>query len=528
MRRPRVFVPLALILGCARVVAPGGGPEDREPPEFLESVPGAGLTDTLPRRITLVFDEPVQPQSSTPVFFPDPGHSLRYRGNRIEAVLERPPEGRTLTMLLPPGLADRRGNPTGYPLNLTWTTADTSLTGSAEFILSMQGGGSVSTSALIRLFHLPDSLNPVRGGFPDSTGWSEMPWLDPGDYRVLAFEDRDGSRTWEDQTEPGVIRDFRLEAGETARIELVLAVVDTVGPRIVSVEALDGYHVLVEWNEELSRQPPSPELLDLFRPDGTPVEVLGTSLTPGRARGGLLLHTVRMPDTLLTLHASGVTDLMGNPSLPDSIAFWSTDSLPDQEFRVVSVFPADGQTDANPAGPYTITLNAWVPEERLRELYALTRVTDGERVQGTLRRQDALTFRFTPEQHLSGQMQYRVDLHGGLATLWGDTLPGHRWTFSPAWSTLPGEISGRLSGTARAAVLVLTPAGGEGEPRLEMVEPGDYTLTEVPAGRYTLSAFVDGNGNGRWDPGEPYGAWPGVLEVLPGLVTEGVNIGILP
>jgi len=155
-------------------------------------------------------------------------------------------------------------------------------------------------------------------------------------------------------------------------------------------------------------------------------------------------------------------------------------------------------------------------------------VSDSTRVEGTWSRPDAVTFLFTPDQHLSGQRQHRVDLAPGLATLWGDSLPAQSWVFSTAWSTLPGSVQGTLSGTGRETTLVLTPAGGEGQTRTETLAPGPYTLDAVPGGRYTLAAFVDTNGNGSWDTGEPYGAWPGVLEVFPGFPTLEVNIAVLP
>ncbi len=519
---------MVLALGCARVVPPGGGPEDREPPVFLECRPSPGVVDTLPLHMLLSFDENLETHSSLPLLFPDPGHSIRYRGAEIEVTLKHTPETSTLTLLFPPGISDRRGNRTAFPLNLAWTTADTTLTGNADFMVTMQGGGTASPSTLVRLFHLPDSLNPVRGAYPDSSGHASFPWLSGGNYRALAFEDRDGSGTWEDQTEPGILKDFGLEPGQSVSLNLVMAVVDTVGPRISSVEALDAYHVLVVWNEELHRDPPDSGLIGIHGPDGSRVRVLSTSIMPGRTQGRLLVYTEKMPDTLLTFNASGIMDLMGNPSKPDSLTFWSTDSLPREEFRVVSAFPAEGLTGVDPAGPYSITLNAWVPLDSLSSRYSITRVTDGEEVQGTMESRDGASFIFTPDNHLSGQMQYRVDLSQGLTTLWGDSLPKQSWPFSTGWSTLPGEISGRLTGTSRAITLVLTPAGGEGESRIEVMEPGDYLLQDVPAGRYTLAGFADTNGNGVWNPGEPYGAWPGVLEVFPGLLTGEVNIAILP
>ncbi len=527
MKKLSAALPL-ILASCARVVAPAGGPLDTEPPLFLGSTPPAGLADHLPQRVVLEWSERIEPFSAVPLIFPDVPHSVVFGGRTMQITIDSPPPGAMLTLLLPGGLSDTRGNGSPEPLNLVWTTADTASTSKLTFQASLQGGGEAPPAAVVRLQSLPDTTVFTRGAFPDTLGYGEIPWLAPGDYRILVFDDRDGSRTWEDQNEPGVASEFTLEPGAGLHLDLVMAVVDSVGPSISDASALNTHQILLEWNEELSRTVPAPDHFRINAAGEGEVELLGVSHMPGRTRGRLLLHTGGMPDTLITLHASGVSDLMGNNSRPDSISFWGTDTLPSEEFTVVSVFPADGLSDVNPAGPYSITLNAWVPLDSLASRWSITRVSDSTRVEGTWSRPDAVTFLFTPDQHLSGQRQHRVDLAPGLATLWGDSLPAQSWVFSTAWSTLPGSVQGTLSGTGRETTLVLTPAGGEGQTRTETLAPGPYTLDAVPGGRYTLAAFVDTNGNGSWDTGEPYGAWPGVLEVFPGFPTLEVNIAVLP
>lgn len=519
---------LLLPAGCARVVAPGGGPEDRDPPVFVECFPAPGVVSRLPELLVLHFSERLEPYSVVPVMYPHCAHSLRFKGNTMEFRLFEPPSVSTFTLLVPPGLRDARGNPSPEALSLAWTTADTALTSTLTFSASMQGGGSAPTTTTVRLQTMTDTLTSIRGAYPDTSGHGRIGWLEPGDYRILAFDDRDGSRTWEDQTEPGVMKTFSVLQGVPVHLDLVMAVVDTVGPRMVEAGPLDTHHVIIQWNEELSRVPPEPGLFRITGPGGETREILGTSLIPGRASMSMILYTERLPDTLLTLFTGGVFDLMGNPSRPDSLSFWGTDTLPAQEFAVVIAFPSDGLAEVTPAGPYSITLNAWVPLDSVAARYTVTRVSDGAPVPGTMERFDAVTFNFTPEQHLSGQRQYRIDLGDGLTTLWGDTLQGQSWVFTTAWSTLPGGIEGTLTGTSREATLILAPAGSVGEPRVLAVPPGPYSITGVPGGRYTLAAFVDVNGNGVWNPGEPYGAWPGVVEVLPGLTTSEVHIAILP
>lgn len=510
------------------MVPPGGGPEDREPPFLLESSPGPGIVEELPTGLVLLFSERLGPGNPEPLLFPDPGHKTRFRGDRIEVTLDSPPDGPVLALLVPPGLADTRGNRSRCPLQLAWTTADTVSLASLSFSATTRGGGMTAPSSIVRLYMLPDTAEPVRTAFPDTAGFGVFPWLEPGGYRVSAFEDRDGSLVWESQTEPGTEVEITLEAGARESLDLVFTVVDTVGPVLLEAGAPDGYHVLLQWNEELPRTPPPADCFSLRAPDGSGPEILGTSMAPGRSTNMLLLHTRLLPDTSLTVYAAGVKDVSGNPSSPDSLTFWACDSLPEEAFDVVSAFPGDGQSDVNPAGPFILTLNAWVSLDSLADRYSVTRVSDGVAVEGTLERIDALSFAFTPVLHLQGHVQHRIDLAPGLTCLWGDSLEARTWVFAAAWSTLPGSVSGTVSGAGGPVTLVLAPAGGTGEKITAETSPGAYTMEGVPGGRYTLSAFRDRNGNGLWDPGEPYGAWPGILEVRPGLETEGADIAVLP
>jgi hypothetical protein len=71
----------------------------------------------------------------------------------------------------------------------------------------------VSPSSLVRLYMLPDTVAPLRTAFPDTSGLGVFPWLEPGEYRVTAFEDRDGSLSCENQTEPGTAAEITLAEG---------------------------------------------------------------------------------------------------------------------------------------------------------------------------------------------------------------------------------------------------------------------------------------------------------------------------
>jgi hypothetical protein len=94
---------------------------------------------------------------------------------------------------------------------------------------------------------------------------------------------------------------------------------------------------------------------------------------------------------------------------------------------------------------------------------------------------------------------------------------------------MPGSISGRITGISAQVVTLVASSAGGGENRITgEFAPGEYHLEGLPGGRYTAACFVDWNTNGIWDPGEPYGAWPGVVEVFPGIETGNLDIQVIP
>ena len=73
-----------------------------------------------------------------------------------------------------------------------------------------------------------------------------------------------------------------------------------------------------------------------------------------------------------------------------------------------------------------------------------------------------------------------------------------------------------------------TGGGGDDSVLYADISPGDFIVDEIPAGRYTVAAFIDTGGDGTWSPMEPYGTYPGVVLVQPGVTTGEVDIEILP
>jgi len=521
------------------MVAPGGGPIDDVPPEVVSVSPPPGPAAGFLTEVIIEWSERLDAASTALFLYPDIPHSIKVSGSRVTVSLEDSLGSRTLVIHLPRDTQDRRGNTALEAMDLVYSGEDSLPRGLISLSLQRQGGGTISDRTLVEVWTDDtdaEAAELLRRTTADSTATAEIAWLDPsGTYRLLCYEDPDRSFEWSSEREAGADTTVSfLPGSDSVMIEMTLTVVDTVGPILAEIEALDRYHIRLELTEEVSLSSFAEGSITITDTSGTVIPVTGEWLWGGVANRNIILETAEAcpPEDEFKITLSGIEDLLGNPSFPDSMFINATDSLPADSLRIRSHYPAPGSVNADPAGPYGISFTYFVDLDELDSLFSLTRVSDSTIVSGVLSRIDGRTFEFTPEHQLIGEQQHRFNLLPGLSTAWVDSMETEfSWAFVPLWGDEPGSISGSIGGTGSAlAVLQVSRTGGEGDAsvRYSTLQPGDYIIHDIPAGRYTISCFVDYNGNGTWDPSEPYGTYPGVVMVDPGLTSEGVNIEILP
>ncbi len=509
------------------MAAPGGGPEDKTPPEIVSVFPppGAGYTDL--RRISIEWSERLDEASVAVFIYPTVEYSWDVSGSTIKIELESAVGEEPLVIHLPKEIRDRRGNQAGILEDLVYSSADSLPEGQLMISMVRQGGGNLSAITLVELYK--DSVL-VRRTIPDSTGTAWIKWLEQGDYRLLCYEDPDRSYQWNSQQEAGI--DTSVNLIDSMQVYFTLTVVDTVGPILTEITAFDSYHIQLFFNEEVSYESFSRGVVVLKDTLGNEIPVNGYWLPGGYSGNTVVLESCRIPDEEITAYIYGIEDLMLNSSSLDSLEFFGVDSIPEDSLRIRSYYPAPGSDNADPAGPYRISFNYWIDPDSLAARFSLIRIADSVLVEGNLEVVDGRSFEFYPEHQLIGEQQYRIDLLQGLSTLWGDTLSmPFGWAFSPIWGDEPGSISGRITGTLSSLLrLQISRTGGGGDDAITYapVEAGIYRIDDIPAGRYTVAAFIDSDGYGTWSPMEPYGTFPGVVLIQPGLITGDVDIEILP
>jgi hypothetical protein len=182
-------VVLLSLSACARIVPPGGGPEDREPPRIVARAPDSAATEVdLRQPLRLVFSEPMDRSTVRDwlLIAPWPGRmDCAWRKDTLECVpLDPWVDNTTYAVLLGVGATDRRRNALAAPVQFAFSTGPELADGRLD--------GIVRTHSL-----KPDGVTVYLFAWPEGT---ECPIRaesslrpDPRSALRIAQTDKDGA-----------------------------------------------------------------------------------------------------------------------------------------------------------------------------------------------------------------------------------------------------------------------------------------------------------------------------------------------
>ncbi|MFA6623040.1 MAG: Ig-like domain-containing domain [Fibrobacteraceae bacterium] len=252
----------ALLIGCATVVAPSGGPEDKLPPRVAAVSPAPNaVNQSRELAVKVQFDEWINStvSRSAVTISPPIEKKLRFEvdGDLLSITSKSKLDSNTTyTLTVGSGLKDLHGNAVAKPFQIVFST------GSSIDSLSVSGRVSV-TPAMIKQKQYPtvglfpvgkerssrrylakyrDTTGTVPDSVPrldyepplfatqsDSNGWFRLGGLRPGHYQVVSFVDANGNQRIEPSVEwAGVAdKDLNLTPEMKDSLWIVLADQDT-------------------------------------------------------------------------------------------------------------------------------------------------------------------------------------------------------------------------------------------------------------------------------------------------------------
>lgn len=546
-----VFVVGAAVLmgSCANPVPPSGGPRDETPPSIVETRPGRDSVSvpTSTTSIYVQFSEYVERSTLTRALTITPPLDGRLRfdwsGRGVEIELPTTLRDSTTYILsLSADLTDARGVALDRPLTIAFSTGPRINQGRLQGRVVAPRRGQPQSQVNVYAYGLSDVAAPPPLPLPDrpdyrtqtgTDGTFAFEYLREQRYYVVALRDNNRNR----QPDPGEAyavpphEALAADSGSTpVPVPWHLTTADTLAPTLRRVEPRTQRRLRLRFNEPV-RLSSSPKTDWTLRDSTTGTLVAVTGVYRPDDPSTVVLRTAPMQPTrhVLILDDSVVTDTLGQPVRRDTARFQAATRPDTLETRFQAFVPDRAAPDSVvtllPESRPGVRFNQSPDSSTLRRALSL-RDTTGQRWAYTLSTDDGRTYRLQPSPPLDASMPVEVRVNGqvlagpdstyrrrfrrvardNLGALEGRVLLAD--TTHPSVPPIPpGGDSARTRGSAAPARSVVvetrsTQADAAGPERQQRVVPGStFVVGDLPEAQYRFRAFLDRNGNGRWDGG---------------------------
>jgi uncharacterized protein (DUF2141 family) len=489
---------------------PGGGPEDKTPPEILEAIPASGSTRLDPEsRIELTFSEPVDPGSVQQALFVSPPQTrLEFDVNGSSLIINPSdpiPEDRPLIITAGSGLRDLHGNKLGVSRTFVFTAGE-KIPGGA--ISGKVYSATPTGDMLVGVWKLSDdqvfSADTIAPQFLTQAGESgqfRLEFLPSGTYRTLAWDDKNGDRKYAAGVDRMAISsyDVVIETDSQGFVDLFAAKRDTVEIAPVMLSCPDTRHLQLRLTKSAGSESAAwLESLTIVDSNYVPVTLGSGWVDPSDSAKLVFVVNGLTPDALYRGSVKGDTLLLNfaGSSVPDTfppkVAAWLPRSglpLPAEEQRGRIAF-----------------------DDALDSATAVTAISvvsgDSTVVNGRVSLITPNVLEWVVSSALSPDQAYSLKLSmGQILDLSGnagaDTTLIQKLTIEDP--TDLGEISGAVIGASgrRVVVAVNRVDGGRIYSKQTIAEAdGKYQIEGLSAGRYVPYCWEDRNRDGSMGLGE--------------------------
>ncbi len=274
-------VAVAIAAGCAEVGrGPRGGPEDHLPPTLLKVTPDTGKLNTRPKEVVFRFDEVVSERPAGAngldglvVLSPSDGVP-RVSWHR-QAITVRPRRGfranTAYSVTLLPGISDLRGNVRKAAATTFFSTGGEIPATALRGIVFDWVTGRPAANALVQAFRRGDTTFAWIAT-TDSVGRFEIRAFPAGSYLVRASIDANNNRALDRREAYDTLG---AAIADSARVELLAFVHDSLGPRIDRLSVEDSLTLHLVFDQPFDPQHPvTTASFTLLRSDSSSVPIV--------------------------------------------------------------------------------------------------------------------------------------------------------------------------------------------------------------------------------------------------------------
>ncbi len=515
-----ISVLVALLLGCAKVGPPTGGPVDKESPRILSHYPESDALEVArDTEVEIVFSEPMNREQTEAALFTSPAGPLQlsWHGSRLRIAMPLAEE-RTYVLTVGTGARDLRGNALTKSFTLAFATGsqlDQGLVRGRVYQDHQPMAGAHVWAYDLATFSGEVGLDePSYQTQSGADGGYEFARLAPGHYRILAFRDANRN-TLPDADEWLALPASPVEVGEEEVLAGDLALVrrQMPAPVLKRAQAVHAERLMLLFDEAVEPQDLELEVTGL---------VAESLYAASDAEEKIYVETAAQePDQRYAVQLS----LAGAPVPWDAPVRGS------------------GRPDRKPPSFVGLARDRLAPSDALDLLFS--EAMQPATLEGFWTKSDSTQAlagdwlwpapncaRFAPAEplvpgayQLAGLAAQLVDRAGnGLA----DSLLALSFIVGAETAAIRGQVQVGEMGRVQVAVV-----NENGRMYAEWTdEDGQFALDGLMAGTYSLWAFVDRDGNGEYGSGslspfryaEPYGRYAEPVDLDADQIVEEVEI----
>lgn len=518
--RPAFLLAIVLLLSaCAEVAPPPGGPIDKTTPQIVSTYPDNGAVNvgSLDKIVIAFSERIVRPVTGRSVFVSPRQKQepkISWFADRIEITLRDSLQpDQTYLVSVASTVADLRGNKLDSTITLAFSTGESLDSGTVSGYVTRDDKPLPNAYAVLYDLSsltdgLPlDSIPPDYVTLSNKDGYFSFGYLPPMEYRLLAFVDKNRNELFNPYREQFAVPDRPVVVGGAELIDdlhLPLTSQDTTRPEILSATFTPDHLLRVRFGQAiplalLSAQPGNARLISL--PD-TLDFMAGRALVESHLEtsDAVRLYFGSVPEGAYRVEIT--YDAGVAPLLVDSLVVKAIeDKLPP---AIVEFSPPDRPLFLR---DIDMRLTVSEPLDTTRLTPETFLLLESDSLPVALKRQwlDPMHLQFSAD--LQAGRNYRLDIaEFDLVDLSGNALGDSLTTYN--FSVLDTDSLGAIAG--KLAVLVpgktaddvlLTFHRLDRRQSFDLPVRGREYRIQVPAGKYTISGFVDSNGNGRQDDG---------------------------
>ncbi len=520
------FLILLFAAGCASRGVPGGGPQDRIPPEIVATYPPADSTNVGKlSSVHFIFSERMDENTvrqalnvSPPLKF-----EIEWSGGD-ELTLELTDSlkiNRTYVFTIGAQAKDAHGNQMAESFQFAFATGpvvDRGKISGRIFNIRREDpfyifAYRLENTAIDTAF--PNKMEPDYLTQAGENGVFSLGYLALGDFRVFAVEDQNlNLRLDADFERLGIPQqDIRLDSAhmEYPNLNFQVTRTDTTVPFATGARAVENRKVLLRISENVVDFGVN-NVIVTDSATQQQIAPLAIGINPGEEKQYYIYVPPMDSAAVYRVSVFGLQDTSGNLQTDTSYLNFSASTYRDTtKFELLALSPADSLVNIILEAQLLLDFSLPVDSGSvIRNTQFID--ADSQKVAGIWNWENLQRVAFQPLEKLKPGETYRYRVStGGIFSIWGDTLADSLITGT--FFTVKADEFGSVSGNVFPAVdsdvyITIHPVKRGGFS--ESVRAGSdqaFYFPFVPAGRYLLSGFLDSDGNGKYTPGSliPFG-----------------------